>query len=113
MRWQVVFICISDEAQEKGICSFDGIWKRRCPFSGVSGWGVAVFVACVECVCADEVCNCGLCTVSMDGTDGLSVEKSCGCSACCSVVFGGLLFHAVCCMCAGANGLSKESASFR
>jgi hypothetical protein len=113
MKWQVVFICVSDEAWEKGICSFDGVWKRCCPFSGVSGWRIAVFVACVEHVCADEVCDCGLCTVSVDGTDGLSVEKSCGYSACCSAVFGGSLFHVVGYICAGANGLSKEFASFR
>ena len=49
----------------------------------------------------------------MDGTDGLSVEKSCGHSACCGAVFGGLLFHAVRHVCAGANGLSKDFASFR
>jgi hypothetical protein len=65
------------------------------------GWRIAVFVVCVEYVCADEVCDCGLCTVSIDGTDGLSVEKSCGYSAyCISAVFGGLLFHVVCHVCA-------------
>ena len=56
--------------------------------------GFLVGRCCCEYICADEVGDCTLRTVSIDGAYILSVKYSCGDSVDC-YVFGGLSFHVV------------------
>ena len=65
----------------------------------------------VEYICANEVGNCMLRTVSIDGTlQPVSSQLIICCDSvyCCSSVFGSLLFHVVSYVCMGADCLFEE-----
>ena len=74
-------------------CNWDGGEEGCCPLFWVPWWRDTMLVY-VEYICANEVGDCGLCAVLINGAHDLSFKQSSGNSIdCCSVLFGGLLFY--------------------